>query len=75
MQEFPEHGFAELFTEPLTDEETQKIGGGSSVSFDDENQALLGWTDGSFPDEFDSTLLNSIPRGIKLEDVDPYAQS
>lgn len=75
MQEFPQDGFAELFIESLTDEETQKIGGGSSVPLDDENQALSGWTDSSFPDEFDSALLSNLPLGKTVGDIDPHSQS
>ena len=71
MQEFPQEGFAEFFTEPLTDEEIQKIGGGSLVFVNDENQ-VTGWTDSGFEPVIPTPVS---PPGINPADVHPYEQS
>lgn len=44
MRKLPEDGFADFFSEPLTDEDIQKISGGFSNCSDD-NDKVAGWTD------------------------------
>ena len=73
MHEFPQDGFAEFFTESLTDEEIQKIGGGSLVVLDDGSQA--GWTDMMIPIESAPVDLSSVAPRTEPGDLNSYAQS
>ena len=72
MQEFPQDGFADFFSEPLTDEELQKINGGSLVFLDDDER-VVGWADMILDGEFGPTVISSLPPGTKPEDLHPQS--
>lgn len=74
MQEFPQHGFVDFFSEPLTDEELQKTGGSSLVFLDNENR-VVGWTDMILPDEFGPVVFSPVPPYTKPGDPYSYPQS